>query len=165
MDEGPGTRHYCFGCGALNPHGLKLDFRIEGKRAVAEFQPRAEHQGYPGLVHGGLIATALDEAMGWAMFTVGVWAVTGKMEVRYRQPLPLDGGATVSGEVVRNRGRWLEVRGEVRSAGGKLVAESHALFMRLPDEKVAEMERLLEPSAHPELVEGGAEAHGSTSSP
>jgi acyl-coenzyme A thioesterase PaaI-like protein len=141
MREEAGTRHYCFGCGAQNPHGLKLDFRIEDKRAVAEFQPRAEHQGYPGLVHGGLIATALDEAMGWAMYTLGVWAVTGRMEVKYRRPLPLDAKATVSGEIVRDRGRWLEVRGEVRS-GGKLVAESEGLFMRLPQEKVAEMERL-----------------------
>jgi acyl-coenzyme A thioesterase PaaI-like protein len=142
MPEGAGTRHYCFGCGVRNPHGLKLDFHIEGQRSVAEFQPRAEHQGYPGLVHGGLIATALDEAMGWAMYTLGVWAVTGKMEVKYRQPLPLDSKVTVSGEVIRNRGRWLEVRGEVRGAGGKLIAESHGLFMRLPQERVAEMERV-----------------------
>jgi uncharacterized protein (TIGR00369 family) len=156
MPDGAGTRHYCFGCGARNPHGLKLDFRIEDQRAVAEFQPRAEHQGYPGLVHGGLIATALDEAMGWAMYTLGVWAVTGKMEVKYRRSLPLDAKATVSGEVVRNRGRWLEVRGEVRGAGGKLIAESHGLFMRLPQERVAEMERVYlgEPSARPEPVEG-----------
>jgi len=154
-----GTRHYCFGCGAGNPHGLKLDFRIEDKRAVAEFRPRVEPQGYPGLVHGGLIATALDEAMGWAMYTLGVWAVTGKMEVKYRQPLPLDAKATVSAEVVRNRGRWLQVRGEVRSAG-KLVAESEGLFMRLPKEKVAELERLFldadspGTSARPQRVEG-----------
>jgi uncharacterized protein (TIGR00369 family) len=155
MAEGAGTRHYCFGCGARNPHGLRLDFRIEDKRAVAEFEPRAEHQGYPGLVHGGLIATALDEAMGWAMYTLGVWAVTGKMEVKYRRPLPLDAKATVSAEIVRNRGRWLEVRGEVRSAGGKLIAESEGLFMRLPDEKVAELERLFgESPARPERVEG-----------
>ena len=155
MAEGAGTRHYCFGCGARNPHGLRLDFRIENKRAVAEFEPRAEHQGYPGLVHGGLIATALDEAMGWAMYTLGVWAVTGKMEVKYRRPLPLDAKATVSAEIVRNRGRWLEVRGEVRSTGGKLIAESEGLFMRLPDEKVAELERLFgESPARPERVEG-----------
>lgn len=156
-DEGPGTRHYCFGCGDLNPHGLKLDFRIEDGRALAELQPRAEHQGYPGLVHGGIIATALDEAMGWAMFAVGVWAVTGKMEVRYRQPLPLDVKATVSGEVIRNRGRWLEVRGEVRGAGGRLIAESQALFMRLPKQKVAELEKL--------FLEEQSSASGSTSSP
>ena len=160
MDEGPGTRHYCFGCGARNPHGLKLDFHLEDKRAVAEFQPRAEHQGYPGLVHGGIMAAALDEAMGWAMWAVGVWAVTGKMEIKYRRPFPLGAKTTVSGEVIRNRCRWLEVRGEVRTDGGRLVAESHALFMRLPKEKVAEMERVYleaeppEPSASPERVEG-----------
>jgi uncharacterized protein (TIGR00369 family) len=158
--EGPSARHYCFGCGAQNPHGLKLDFRIEDQRAVAELRPCAEHQGYPGLVHGGIIATALDEAMGWAMLAVGVWAVTGKMEVKYRQPLPLDAKATVSGEVIRNRGRWLEVRGEVRSAEGKLMAESEGLFMRLPQEKVAEMEKLfleaepVESTADPEGIEG-----------
>jgi acyl-coenzyme A thioesterase PaaI-like protein len=142
MAEGAGTRHYCFGCGDRNPHGLRLDFRFEDKRAVAEFQPRAEHQGYPGLVHGGVTAAALDEAMGWAMYALRVWAVTGKMEVKFRQPLPLDGKATVSAEVIRNRGRWLEVRGEVRSAEGKLMAESQGLFMRLPKEKMAELEKV-----------------------
>jgi uncharacterized protein (TIGR00369 family) len=142
VPEDTGTRHYCFGCGQRNPHGLKLDFHIENGRAVAEFQPRAEHQSYPGLVHGGITAAALDEAMGWAMWAVGVWAVTGKMEIRYRQPLPLSTKVTVSGEVIRNRGRWLEVRGEVRADSGKLMAESHALFMRLPKEKVAELERV-----------------------
>jgi uncharacterized protein (TIGR00369 family) len=142
MSEGAGTWHYCFGCGDRNPHGLKLDFRVEDNRAVAEFQPRAEHQSYPGVVHGGITAAVLDEAMGWAMYAQGVWAVTGKMEVKFRQPLPLDGKATVSAEVIRNRGRWVEVRGEVRSAGGKLMAESHGLFQRLPKDKVAELEKV-----------------------
>jgi acyl-coenzyme A thioesterase PaaI-like protein len=143
MAEGAGTRHYCFGCGADNPHGLKLDFRIENKRAVAEFQPRAEHQGYPGLVHGGLIATALDEAMGWAMYTLGVWAVTGKMEVKYRQSLPLDSKATVSGEVVRNA-RWLRC-GEVRGAGW---SPNRTAVHATAKGEVAEMERVyLGPSA------------------
>jgi uncharacterized protein (TIGR00369 family) len=160
MADDAGSRQYCFGCGTRNPHGLKLDIRIEDKRAVAEFQPRPEHQGYPGLVHGGLIATMLDEAMGWAMYSLGVWAVTGKMEVKYRRPLPLDGRASVSAEVVRNRGRWLEVRGEVRTADGGLVAESHALFMRLPREKVAELERVYLEAGQPDLP-----AHGSTGSP
>ena len=142
MSEEASTRRYCFGCGDLNPHGLKLEFRVEGKRAVANFLPQASHQGYPGLVHGGLTATALDEAMGWAMYAAGVWAMTGKMEVKFRQPLPLGQKAVVSAELTRNRGRWLEVRGEIRREDGKLVAESQGLFMRLPEEKVREMEEM-----------------------
>jgi acyl-coenzyme A thioesterase PaaI-like protein len=135
-----GPRRYCFGCGDLNPSGLKLEFRFEGNKAVADFLPRDEHQGYPGIVHGGVTAAALDEAMGWAMYGVGVWAVTGKMEVRFRQPLPLHKRARVSGEVVRNRGRWLQLRGEIRSEDGKLMADSYGLFMRVPEERARELE-------------------------
>jgi acyl-coenzyme A thioesterase PaaI-like protein len=134
------ARRYCFGCGDLNPAGLKLEFRFEGNKAVADFLPQDKHQGYPGLMHGGVISAALDEAMGWAMYGLGVWAVTGKMEVKFRQPLPLRQKATVSGEVIRNRGRWLEVRGEIRSEEGRLMAESYGLFMRLPEERVRELE-------------------------
>jgi len=134
------ARRYCFGCGDLNPAGLKLEFRFEGNKAVADFLPQDKHQGYPGLMHGGVMAAALDEAMGWAMYALGVWAVTGKMEVKYRQPLPLHQKATVSGEIIRNRGQWLEMRGEIRSEEGRLMAESYGLFMRLPEEKVRELE-------------------------
>ena len=136
------ARRYCFGCGDLNPVGLKLEFRFEGNKVVADFLPQEQYQGYPGLVHGGVTATALDEAMGWAMYGLGVWAVTGKMEVRFRQPLPLYQKATVSGEVIRNRGRWLEVRGEVRSQEGRLMAESYGLFMRVPEERARELKEM-----------------------
>jgi acyl-coenzyme A thioesterase PaaI-like protein len=139
MPEDFAARRYCFGCGDLNPAGLKLEFRFEGGKAVADFVPQKRHQGYPGLMHGGVMAAALDEAMGWAMQPLGVWAVTGKMELKFRQPLPLHRKATVSGKVVRNRGRWLEVQGEIRSEEGKLMAESHGLFMRLPEETVRKL--------------------------
>jgi len=139
MPDGIAARRYCFGCGDLNPAGLKLEFRFEGNKAVADFLPQKRHQGYPGLMHGGVTSAALDEAMGWAMYGLGVWAVTGKMEVKFRQPLPLHQRATVSGEVIRNRGRWLEVRGEIRAEDGKLMAESYGLFMRLPEERVQEL--------------------------
>jgi acyl-coenzyme A thioesterase PaaI-like protein len=141
MPEEIAARRYCFGCGDLNPAGLKLDFRFEGNKAVADFLPQERHQGYPGLMHGGVISTALDEAMGWAMYyAFGVWTMTGKMEIKFRQPLPLHRKAMVSAEVTRNRGRWLEVRGEIRNEEGRLIAESCGLFMRLPDERVRGME-------------------------
>jgi acyl-coenzyme A thioesterase PaaI-like protein len=135
------ARRYCFGCGDLNPAGLKLEFRFEGNKAVADFLPQERHQGYPGLMHGGVTSAALDEAMGWAMYSLGVWAVTAKMEVKFRQSLPLHQKATVSGEIIRNRGRLLEVRGEIRSEDGRLMAESYGLFMRLPEERVRELEK------------------------
>jgi acyl-coenzyme A thioesterase PaaI-like protein len=142
MAEEIAARRYCFGCGDLNSAGLKLEFHFEGSKAVADLVPQDRHQGYPGIMHGGVIAAALDEAMGWAMYGAGVWAVTGKMEVKFRRPLPLHQKATVSGEVTRNRGRWLELRGEIRSEEGKLIAESYGLFMRVPEERARELQEI-----------------------
>ena len=67
----------CYACGDLNPIGLHLEFKMEGDWAVAQFVAQQEHQGYPGYVHGGLVSTLLDEAMGWATYGSGIWALTG----------------------------------------------------------------------------------------
>ena len=76
----------CFVCGQRNPYGLQLVFRLENNSIVAEFQPREEHQGFPGVIHGGIVAAVLDEALnrtsllgknpGWTM-TAAWRCVTG----------------------------------------------------------------------------------------
>jgi acyl-CoA thioesterase FadM len=78
--------------------------------------------------------------MGWAMYAAGAWAMTARMEVRYRRPLPLGEPTLVTAEVSRDRGRWLHVEGQVRSAGGELLAEGKALFLRLPPARAREMQ-------------------------
>ena len=55
---------FCYACGDLNPIGLRLRFHMEDDWAVAAFEARREHQGYPGFIHGGIVSTLLDEAMG-----------------------------------------------------------------------------------------------------
>ena len=141
MQEAPDSpRRWCFGCGDANPEGLRIQFQIDGRRVSGEFEARRVHQGYPGMAHGGIAAAAIDEAMGWAMYAAGAWAMTARLEIKYRRPLPLGQLLEVSAEVVRDRGRWLEAEGRVRIAGGPLVAEAKALFMRLPPEQAREME-------------------------
>jgi len=130
---------YCFGCGELNPKGLKLSFRLEEGRAVALFSPQPEHQGWPGVMHGGLVATLLDEAMGWALAALGIWAVTGKLEFRLRRPVPLDRPLQVSGWLLRDRGRALLARGEITTQEGELLAEAQGLFMRVPKGREREL--------------------------
>src|SRR4029450_2695085 len=77
----------CLVCGRQNPHGLKLSLHVdEGGTGGAEFTPRAEHIGFEGIVHGGVLATVLDEAMVWA----ATWAgrrvcVAGGMTGRFRR--------------------------------------------------------------------------------
>lgn len=131
----------CFGCGSGNAMGLGMRFRLEDGRAVAEFAPAPHHQGFPGHMHGGLVATMLDEAMGWAVYSQGVWAVTARMSIRFREPVPLSEKLVVSATVVRNRGRLLEAKGELRTGEGVVLAEAEGLFMRVTGRRAEELAR------------------------
>jgi acyl-coenzyme A thioesterase PaaI-like protein len=135
---------FCFGCGSENQRGLGLKFRIEEGRAVAEFTPQDYLQGFPGFAHGGGVATVLDEAMGWAAYAAGVWAMTAKLNMRFRRSVPLRQQAKVTGWVTRQRGRFLEVAAELRSRQGHLLAEAEGLFVRLDGERAEEVRRQYE---------------------
>lgn len=125
--------HGCFGCGDLNPCGLKLVFAREGDGVTADFMPRPQDEGFFGVVHGGIVTTLLDEAMAWAAFATGTWAVTAKLDVRFRQPVHVGVAVRVSARVVRARGRLIEASGEVRStADGELLAEATGAFFQVP---------------------------------
>ncbi|MCH7485288.1 MAG: PaaI family thioesterase [Chloroflexi bacterium] len=127
-------RRWCYGCGDRNPEGLHIDFEVDGKRVSGRFLLRKEHQGFPGVAHGGIAAAALDEAMGWAMYAAGAMAMTARMEIRYRRPLPLGEEVTVTAHVVRDRGRRLEAEGRIETSSGEVLAEAKGLFLRMPEE-------------------------------
>lgn len=130
--------HYCFGCGRHNPIGLHLEFVRDGDEVVAHYSPRPQDQGFPGLMHGGLLALLLDEAMGWAMYADRLFAVTARMQARYRRPVGLDAPLTARARVVRQRGRRIEVAATVSDDSGVVLAEADALFLRMPPEQEAE---------------------------
>jgi acyl-coenzyme A thioesterase PaaI-like protein len=142
--ERPSPARYCFGCGNENPHGLSMHFRLEEGRARAEFTPPDHLQGFPGRVHGGGVATMLDEAMGWAAYAQGLWAMTARLEVRFRAPVPLGEPLTVEGWVTRDRGRFLELRAEARTRDGRLVAHADGLFARVTGEQAEALRRAYE---------------------
>lgn len=136
---GLSPRDLCYGCGPANPHGLAIRFQQEGQEAVGVFVPRAEHQGFPGYVHGGVVAAALDEAMGWAVYLAGAWAITGRMEVRFRRPVPVGASLEVRAQVVESRGRRLMARARLTDVDGQVLAEAEGLFLRV---SASEAERL-----------------------
>ena len=123
--------HYCFGCGRHNPIGMHLEFERAGDGVEAMYAPRRADQGFPGMLHGGLLALLLDEAMGWAMYADGVFAVTARMETHFRRPAELGEPLTVRGRITRNRGRRLEVAGEVLDGAGACLVEASGLFLRM----------------------------------
>ena len=142
LDLGIDFEHWCFACGRLNPSGLQLDFDVSKDRATARYTGLQRHQGYEGALHGGVVTALLDETMGWAIFHQGVWGVTAKLSVTFKRPVPVGEELIVSGEVVRDRGRGIETKGAVaRAQDGEVLAEATALFLRMPDEQRATLER------------------------
>ncbi|MDT8904094.1 PaaI family thioesterase [Anaeroselena agilis] len=120
---------WCFACGPDNPIGLKLDFAEEGDKYVARFTAGPEHQGYDGIVHGGIVSTLLDEIMARYPYAKGDDTVTARLEIRYRQPTPVGQELTVSGWIVGKRGRIYEMAGTVALADGTVTAEGKATVM------------------------------------
>lgn len=132
--------HWCFACGRANPHGLHLDFEVSRDRAETRFVAKREHTGYDGAVHGGIVAALLDETMGWTVFHQGIWAVTGRLFVKFRRPVPVAEELHIVGEVTKQTHRAVETRGEVRGAGGVLLAESEAMFLIMPEKRRRELQ-------------------------
>ena len=121
----------CFGCGLENPIGLHLDdFRIEGREVSASFTPRSFYRGFEDVLHGGVLAAALDEMLAWtAMLDQGVFVLTGKLDLRFRRPAPVSGTYQLTGRVDDRRGRRLTISGECRRPDGEVVAEANGLFL------------------------------------
>jgi len=119
----------CFACGPDNPRGLHMTFEYGEGTARCVVPPRAEFGGWSNIMHGGIVATLLDEAMAHAAIAAGVRAVTARIEVRFRKPVPTDRPLVVEGKVEGRRGRVLEITGVLRGQDGTAYAESNARFL------------------------------------
>ena len=135
-------RHYddgCFACGRDNPIGLHLDdFELSDEGEVsARFEPRPEYRGAGTTVHGGVAATALDEILVWAgLLNEKVLTVTGKLELRFKQPLHVNEEVVARARVDEFRGRRMMASGEL-AVGDETRAEASGLFLVSAD--LAEM--------------------------
>jgi acyl-coenzyme A thioesterase PaaI-like protein len=121
----------CFACGTGNPIGLQIGgFESTGGIVSARFTPRADYCGFEDVLHGGIIATALDEMLGWtAILLENVMVVTAKLELRYTEPAPVAATYRLTGALEERRGKRLLLRGECRTVPGKLVASASGLFL------------------------------------
>ena len=116
----------CFGCGQDNPIGLKLSFQWDGETARAEFTPTEFYQGWPGLVHGGIIICMLDEAMAYAALFEGMNCVTAKMQVKLSRPASIDEPLVITSSVAKKTRKLVETRAAVSLKDGTPVAEGKA---------------------------------------
>ncbi len=130
----PNSRH-CFVCGLQNPVGLRLAFYDTGPGEVTcDVTVPEQYQGYPGVVHGGVIAAMLDEVVGRAAMEGDVWRfmMTAKLDLRYRKPVPVGQPLRLVGRMEQRRGRLATARGEIRLADGSLGAEAQAVLSDIP---------------------------------
>jgi uncharacterized protein (TIGR00369 family) len=121
----------CFACGPNNPIGLKLAFRVDGDDYVTEFTPRPEHQGWDDIVHGGLIATVLDECMARMLWERGLLFATAELTVRYKSPLRVGTTMTVRARTVRESDRLVEAEAEGVDDSGTAIALARARLLRV----------------------------------
>jgi acyl-coenzyme A thioesterase PaaI-like protein len=125
----------CFVCGQRNPFGLHLVFRIDNNTIVAEFQPREEHQGFPGVIHGGIVAAVLDEALGRTSLLAKnpEWSMTGRLEIRYRRYVPYGPLLRIRASLETERRRMVQASGKLTLAEDEntILAEAEGTFLYL----------------------------------
>jgi len=122
----------CFGCGPANPTGLRLEFMLAEDGSVVCLPSVPEcFEGPPGYVHGGIIATLLDEAMSKTVRATGITAVTGQMEINYLRPVHSATPIRLEGRLLRSEGRkhWTEAR--ILDARGRALASAKGLFIEV----------------------------------
>ena len=120
---------YCFGCGVKNPIGLHLEFApVEDKVVAKKIVPK-EYQGYTNVVHGGIVTLLLDEAMGnFVQEKYNEQAMTGRLEIRYKHPTPVDEELKISAWQESQRRNIIFLKATVETADGTITAEATAKF-------------------------------------
>lgn len=126
----PELGNHCFVCGAANPIGLRLAFRIVDDVCRSEFTPGPDHVGYDNVVHGGIVFSLLDDVMANWLWLQGEQCFTARADVRYRAPLPVGVRVRLEGRCEKRRGRLAQMVGRVvRADDDSVVAEATASFM------------------------------------
>ena len=133
--------HSCFVCGESNASGLKLRFETDGRIVRAKFTPRGEHIGFKQVVHGGIIATLLDEIMVWACAVqTKKFAYCVELNVRFVKPARPGVETTATAELVENRrNKIFEAKSELRDAVGDLLASATGKYFPIKEADATDM--------------------------
>ncbi|MDY0190536.1 MAG: PaaI family thioesterase [Desulfuromonas sp.] len=136
----------CFACGQENPYGLKACFELDyGKKSsCCQIQLTEQFQGWQGVVHGGILATLLDEASVYACRTLGETFVTAELTVRYKKPVAVAQTLEISAKVVEQKRRIFIVKAQIEMDGQVCVeadAKIFAVQSKAPDQSCPSIAR------------------------
>jgi acyl-coenzyme A thioesterase PaaI-like protein len=138
----PNSRH-CFVCGLGNPYGLQLRFDLTGPDEVTtHFTVPDKFEGFPGVVHGGIVAAMLDEVC--ARVHMGIdpprFMYTASLEVRYRRNVPVEQPLRIVGKALKRKSRTATSSGVIYGPTGEVLAEAKALLVDVPQEMLSEVD-------------------------
>jgi acyl-coenzyme A thioesterase PaaI-like protein len=154
----PSHFKHCFGCGDLHPTGLHLKAIVgEGADITAKFTVTENHQGAPGLAHGGLLSLAFDEALGKLMWLLRAPAVTARLETDFLRPVPIGTTLHISARITGQVGRkvYSVAEGRLNSPDGDIAVRAASLFVIVPMKHFLEnapAEYIAAIKANPELL-------------
>jgi uncharacterized protein (TIGR00369 family) len=140
----------CFACGLENPSGLRLRFYDNGQDQVnTDFVIDAQHAGYPGMAHGGIVAAILDEVGGRTVMInhPNRFFVTARIDIRYRHPVPVGVPLEAAGWMLKRRARRTRAHAEIYGDGKGLLTEADILYTDLPPNLLDPVEARISPSA------------------
>lgn len=123
----------CFACGKDNPIGLKLNFElIKDNIAESVFNPDLEHQGYGGIMHGGLVTTLLDESMAKVLELNKIAAVTGEINVKFKKAVNIDQKLTIRGKLKDDyKDKLYYTEAYLYGENDQVLASAEAKFMKV----------------------------------
>jgi uncharacterized protein (TIGR00369 family) len=119
----------CFVCGKENSAGLQLDFDSDSQAAWTWFDSPSAYEGYHGIIHGGIIATLLDEAMAKIILVQDLAAVTADLSVRYRKSLPVGTRVKAEAKITQQKSRTIRTEAVLSDINGTVYAEANAVYI------------------------------------
>lgn len=131
----------CFGCAPSNPIGLHMEFFEEGEQIISFWRPQEHYQGWVGVLHGGIIATLIDETAGWVVTRkLQAAGMTAKLNVSYHKALMADETQiTIRAQITLQRRQFAYIHVAVENAHGEVCAEGDATYCVLDEQKSREM--------------------------
>lgn len=143
METLPGYKQ-CFVCGRDNHFGLNITFFKDKNEVRAEFIPQSKHQGFKGIVHGGILFSILDEILGrTAVISKGVMTLTVEIDIKYRKKAKIGEKIIFTAHMTKDLGRMIEAQGQACKEDGTLLAEVRGRFIVLSREMQKEVEEYM----------------------
>ena len=135
---------WCYVCGKDNPLGFHIIFSEKDGHVIVRHKPELHRQGYPGVVHGGVLGTLLDEAMGWVpALEYKRFYVTGELTVRFIKPFPVEKTMIVECRPEKTNRRMALISGEVRDEEGAVYATAQGKYLPLSEEETRNIDEML----------------------